>query len=124
MKEEDERPLTQAPSKVTPTEMTDHRDVQDMSVDMMDGANEEEEEEEEEEESSTVCCLLLPTTEPECKNCTVLAKSLDTPSNSIAQGSISKLLTGTVKRFCYLFLQMFFFLLESDYFCSRKRFLH
>ncbi|XP_077386928.1 PR domain zinc finger protein 2 [Festucalex cinctus] len=42
--EEDERPLTQGASKVPPTEMTDHRDVQDMSLDLMDGANGEEEE--------------------------------------------------------------------------------
>ncbi|KAM9800127.1 PR domain zinc finger protein 2 isoform 1-T2 [Syngnathus typhle] len=46
VKEEDEKPLTQGPAKVTPTEMTDHRDVRDTSVDTMDGANEEEEEEE------------------------------------------------------------------------------
>ncbi|XP_061641575.1 PR domain zinc finger protein 2 [Phyllopteryx taeniolatus] len=46
VKEEDERPLTTGPSKVPPTEMTDHRDVQVVSVDVMDGANDEEEEEE------------------------------------------------------------------------------
>ncbi|XP_019747960.1 PR domain zinc finger protein 2 [Hippocampus comes] len=57
VKEEDERPLTQGPSKVTPTEMTDHRDVQDMSVDMMDGANEEEEEEEEEDANNLLASV-------------------------------------------------------------------
>ncbi|XP_061688392.1 PR domain zinc finger protein 2 [Syngnathoides biaculeatus] len=43
VKEEDERPLATATSKVPPTEMTDHGDVQVVSGDVMDGANHEEE---------------------------------------------------------------------------------
>ncbi|XP_057702392.1 PR domain zinc finger protein 2 [Corythoichthys intestinalis] len=49
VKEEDVRTLAQGASKVPPTEMTDHRNSQEKSVDAMDGANDEEEEEEEED---------------------------------------------------------------------------